>query len=125
LLLAESGAVLGYALVLFRRDSRAARLYSLAVKPGSSGRGIGSQLLAAAEGAARDRGAALLRLEVRADNADALRFYESHGYVLFGRRDEYYADGMAALRLQRALAVVGRSGSTAPRPEPLEAGTDG
>ena len=111
LLVTEKVSISGYALVLFRKNSRAARLYSLAVRPGKSGRGFGAQLLAAAEREAARRGADRLRLEVRADNARALRFYRAHGYVLFGRKEHFYADGEAALRLQRDLVAPRRKPS--------------
>src|SRR5215210_3899880 len=82
--------LVGYALVLTRRDSSAARLYSLAVDPGFARTGIGAVLLGAAEAAARARGANALRLEVRGDNAGAIRFYEKRGYGARGRREDYY-----------------------------------
>jgi ribosomal protein S18 acetylase RimI-like enzyme len=125
LLVAEISGIAGYALVLFRSNSRAARLYSLAVEPRSTGGGIGSRLLAAAEAAARDRGAETLRLEVRADNMDAVRFYSRHGYALFARRENYYADGMAALRLARPLNVRRTTSASASHRAPLESATDG
>lgn len=106
LLVAEHrGAVLGYALVLLRRTSVAARLYSLAVAPGASGAGLGHRLLQAAEAAARDAGKRTLRLEVRVDNGPAIRLYEAAGYRPIGRRDDYYEDGAAALRYERALSL--------------------
>jgi ribosomal-protein-alanine N-acetyltransferase len=96
----------GYAGVLRRRGSATARLYSLAVHPDELGKGYGRLLLAAAERAARQAGAHRLRLEVRADNAAAAALYASAGYRASGRRDDYYADGMAALLFQRDLAAV-------------------
>jgi ribosomal-protein-alanine acetyltransferase len=115
LLLARSGGrLLGYALVLTRRGSRAARLYSLAVDPQSTGRGVGSRLLAAAESAARTRGATSLRLEVRVDNAAAIRLYEGKGYRPIGRRESYYQDGAAALRYARTLPRTRRTPAVAP-----------
>jgi ribosomal protein S18 acetylase RimI-like enzyme len=106
LLVAREGeALAGYVLVLFRRGSHAARLYSLAVDSSKAGCGIGARLLAAAEAAAIDRGASALRLEVRADNPGAIRLYEGSGYRAIGTRASYYADGIAALRFERALAA--------------------
>ncbi|TIW40176.1 MAG: GNAT family N-acetyltransferase, partial [Mesorhizobium sp.] len=53
MLVAESdGRVAGYAVVLFRKGSGVARLYSIAVGPFFGQLGIGRQLLAAAEEAA-------------------------------------------------------------------------
>ena len=51
------------------------------VLPELRGRGIGAALLAAAEDEARARGAERLTLTVSADNADARRIYERHGYA--------------------------------------------
>jgi ribosomal protein S18 acetylase RimI-like enzyme len=99
----SAGALTGYVLVLTRRNSRAARLYSLAVAPAAAGQGIGSRLLAAAEVAARARGADEIRLEVRLDNGAAIKLYQSRGYRNVGRREDYYADGMAAVRYARDL----------------------
>lgn len=109
-LVAESEGLVGYALVLMRSNSQAARLYSLAVIPGAEGRGAGSQLLKAAETAVQNRGAGSLRLEVRTDNAGAIRFYRGHGYLETGRHENYYADGMAAMRFARDL----RAGESRP-----------
>jgi ribosomal-protein-alanine acetyltransferase len=106
LLVAVSGsAVLGYAIVLLRRGARTARLYSIAVDASAAGRGVGSRLLDAGEDAARARKAERLRLEVRTDNSGAVRFYRSKGYQETGRREGYYADGMAALLFARPLAT--------------------
>src|SRR5204863_236295 len=43
------GRIVGYALVLFRRGTRSARLYGLAVAASERGRGLGARFLAAAE----------------------------------------------------------------------------
>jgi ribosomal-protein-alanine acetyltransferase len=108
LIIEQGGKLAGYALVLVRRGSAAARLYSLAVHPRATGQGIGSRLLAAAESAARGLGATSLRLEVRVDNASAIRLYERNGYRTIGRREDYYADGAAAFRYARDLRRPGR-----------------
>jgi ribosomal protein S18 acetylase RimI-like enzyme len=97
------GQFLGYALVLFRPPSPLARLYSIAVAPEAAGRGIGKALLWAAEAAARARGCSALRLEVAERNRKALRLYKAAGYCRFGRREDYYEDGTAALRLEKHL----------------------
>ena len=51
----SEGTIAGVAVVLFRATSRVARLYSLAVAPRHTGRGIASALLKAAENTARSR----------------------------------------------------------------------
>ncbi|MBL8583557.1 MAG: GNAT family N-acetyltransferase [Rhizobiaceae bacterium] len=94
------GAVSGYAVVLMRRNSKVARLYSIA----SVVHGQGSALLEAAQEVAAARGAERLRLEVRRDNARAIAFYRRHGFEPIGERLDYYEDGMAALRFEKRLA---------------------
>lgn len=94
----------GYAVVLTRRGSRVARLYSLAVDPEAAGQGIGSRLLAAAETEAGAAGADRLRLEVRSDNRPAVSLYERRGYAAMGRREAYYEDGAPAFRYEREIA---------------------
>jgi ribosomal-protein-alanine acetyltransferase len=98
------GGVAGYALVLFRRGSDKARLYSVAVAPDARGAGVGVALLTAAERAAGARGCASLRLEVREDNAPAIALYRRYGFRPFARVPGYYEDGAAALRFEKDLA---------------------
>jgi len=104
------GAVVGYHLVLMRSGSTVARLYSIAVAATARGRGIGASLLADAERQARRAGAAVLRLEVRPDNAGAIRLYAQRGYRRIGTRHDYYADGSDAFRYQKALSRTRRAG---------------
>lgn len=98
--------VLGYALVLFRRSSRIARLYSIAIDAGVRGRGLGRTLLQAAERSAADRGADRMRLEVRPDNTAAIALYQAAGYRSIGRYPAFYEDGSDALRLEKALSAT-------------------
>jgi [ribosomal protein S18]-alanine N-acetyltransferase len=99
----DGSGLLGKALVFFRRNSAVARLYSIAVAHGARGRGIGEALLAQAERAARRRGATHMRLEVRQDNAAAMRLYERRGYTRFAERPGYYEDGGDAWRYEKDL----------------------
>lgn len=104
LLVAEAPQGLaGYILVLFRRHSRSARIYSVAVQPAWRGRGIAEQLLAAAELAAAAVGCDAIHLEVRPENSAAIRLYEKHGYQRFGILPAFYEDGVDALRLRKPL----------------------
>ncbi|ROM33210.1 ribosomal-protein-alanine acetyltransferase [Pseudomonas poae] len=99
----RDGQLLGYALLLFRRGSALARLYSIAVAQAARGGGLGLQLLARMEGCALEHGCTALRLEVRTDNPVALTLYERNGYRRFALIDDYYADHTAALRLEKPL----------------------
>ncbi len=99
----ENKQLRGYALLRFHARSPRARLYSLAIDHKHRSRGIGRALLAAAEDAARGRGAASLRLELRKDNHVAARLYEKMGYSGFDTYLDYYADHMDALRMEKPL----------------------
>src|SRR6266545_3062110 len=104
LIVADADAALaGYALVLFRKGSNIARLYSIAVAPQFAGRGLGSALLAAAEQAAIDNDRVAMRLEVHENNAKAIARYRKAGYNLFGRHFQYYSDRGHALRFEKRL----------------------
>ena len=100
---AEGGRVAGTAIVLLRPRSRVARLYSIAVAPHISGRGVGSMLLDAAEAAALARDCRVIRLEVHQTNHAAISRYRKSGYREFGRHVRYYQDGGDALRFEKRL----------------------
>ncbi len=102
----ERGRLAGYALVLFPARAGVARLYSIAVAPEWTGRGVGVLLLSAAEAAARGRGYRVMRLEVDANNARAIARYRKSGYAAFGRRPGYYENGADALRFQKQLSTA-------------------
>jgi ribosomal protein S18 acetylase RimI-like enzyme len=95
--------LLGAAVLFFRKGSGAARLYSLASDPAARGRGVGGALLEAAEAAARRRRCRAMRLEVRADNAAAIRLYERHGYRRLSRLEGFYEDGTDGWKYAREL----------------------
>lgn len=99
----EDGAISGDAVVLYRRNSSTARIYSLVVEPAQRGRGIAQQLLAAVEAEAAERHCRRLHLEVRPDNAAALRLYARLGYVAERRLERFYEDGSTALQLSKML----------------------
>jgi len=102
-LVAEGNALAGTAIVLFRPGSVVARLYSIAVVPAMSGKGVAPLLLKAAERAARRRGCGTIRLEVHETNHAAIARYRKQGYEEFGRHRGYYDDGGDALRFHKKL----------------------
>jgi ribosomal protein S18 acetylase RimI-like enzyme len=109
-----NGKLAGYALVLFRKASAVARLYSIAVASHAGGRRLGATLLDAAEQAAMARGASVLRLEVHEKNAPAIARYRKARYREFGRHHEYYEDKGHALRFEKRLAPELRRLAEAP-----------
>ena len=99
----EGAQFVGTAIVLFRPRSVIARLYSLAVAPEMSGRGLAPVLLGAAECAAFARGCRAIRLEVHQTNHAAIARYRKSGYRQFARQAGYYEDGGDALRFEKLL----------------------
>jgi [ribosomal protein S18]-alanine N-acetyltransferase len=105
ILVAHAGvAVAGVAIILFRVNSRIARLYSIAVAAEHTGRGIASALLAQAETVTRSRRCLSLRLEVHESNRGAITVYGKAGYRQFGRHTRYYEDKGDALRFEKQLS---------------------
>lgn len=104
LLLASDGdTLMGYCLVLMSAATRLARIYSIAVNPGSRGKGIGEKLVQMAETEATDAGRIVMRLEVREDNRGAIALYKRLGYRQFGSYRDYYEDHGNALRFERRI----------------------
>lgn len=85
-----------------------AELLTIAVDPVAQGQGIGRALLLAVHAEAAQRGAAVIHLEVAADNGAARGLYAQAGYRASGRRPGYYArsgePAVDALILARPLA---------------------
>lgn len=82
------GAMLGFALVMDAPDM--AHLLVIGVRPDAQRRGVGGQLLAQCIAHCRQAGRPALTLEVRRSNAQAIRFYEQHGFRQVGVRRGYY-----------------------------------
>lgn len=89
----DAGAIIATAMV--GHDGHRGWVYYLAVDPARRRRGLGAQLMRAAESWVVAMGGVKLQLMVRADNAAAAGFYRSLGYeqqpvTVLGRR---LADG--------------------------------
>ena len=97
------GELAGYALVALRRGTRRLRIYSIAVDPRFTRRGVGRALLQSCEQYARASGRDAITLEVRYDNAPAIGLYEKSGFRQFGEHEDYYEDGATALRYEKTL----------------------
>ena len=102
-LVEHDGAVLGYFLLIYRRGTSLARLYSLAVDPDKRKRGIAELLMAEAEKAAAARSCVLLRLEVRFDNLSAIRLYQKLNYHEFAVKHDFYEDHSDAICMQKQI----------------------
>ncbi|WP_049722864.1 GNAT family N-acetyltransferase/peptidase C39 family protein [Gilvimarinus polysaccharolyticus] len=103
--------VQAYVLILFRRGTSLARIYSLAVAPEARGRGLARALMEAAEACARLRGALFLRLEVADSNEPAIGLYRSLEFRPIKQLAAYYENGADALQLEKRLERNIRSNS--------------
>jgi ribosomal protein S18 acetylase RimI-like enzyme len=82
--------IIGYAIIEFSnlipmlRVFGYAALTDLYVKKDWRGKGVGVQLLKKAETIAISKGFSEIRLSVLSNNTDAIRFYKSNGYKIYG-----------------------------------------
>lgn len=70
-----------------------------AVENGSRGQGIGTKLLSALRHYAYVKGAHTIQLEVRVENADAIKFYASRGFIVTETLSSFYNNGGDAIRM--------------------------
>jgi len=99
----QNDHIMGYGLVIMRKGTRLARLYSIAIDKNVEGKGIGRQLMLALETQTVAAGKLFLRLEVEKTNARAIGLYESMGYVIFGDYAHYYENNGDAFRMQKPI----------------------
>ncbi len=69
-------------------------------------RGVGSQLLAWLERVAIDSGVAVIRLEARAENGAARKFYRKHGYAEIAQIPGMYLQISDGVRFEKRLRVA-------------------
>ena len=100
----HEGRVVGYA-GLFEAG-RQAQVQTVAVAPHAQGHGLGRLLVGALIVGARERGASVLQLEVRADNASARAVYDGLGFVPDGLRRDYYGRGQDAVLMSLPLRAA-------------------
>lgn len=99
----EADVISGYILILFRRGTLLARIYSIAVDWEYRKTGIAKSLVYAGEEIALENDAVTMRLEIRDDNTASIRLFEGLGYRRFGRSLKYYEDESDALRFEKRL----------------------
>lgn len=93
-----------------------AYIQTIEVLPAWRGQGIGSELLHRIEDSAREREAKAIWLHVDAQNGNAVRLYEAHGYLCEGRKDRYYPQGRAALIYRKPLVPRAPNALIVPSP---------
>lgn len=88
------GALLGFALVMDAPDM--AHLLVIGVRPDAQRQGVGTRLLRECVAHCQRAGLPALTLEVRPSNAQAIAFYQRHGFRQVGLRRGYYPAGQGA-----------------------------
>jgi ribosomal-protein-alanine N-acetyltransferase len=87
-ILESCGSVAGYCVVMIAAGE--AHLLNLSVAAALQRRGLGSELLDFVIGLAREQGASMVYLEVRASNMAGRALYSRHGFAEIGTRRDYY-----------------------------------
>lgn len=102
----RDGVIAGYGLILMRRGTSLARLYSLAVDAPYRQQGVGRLLVVELEQIALAREYTFMRLEVAPGNDAGIALLRSLGYRTFGLLHDYYEDHSDALRLEKRIANI-------------------
>jgi ribosomal-protein-alanine N-acetyltransferase len=104
-LLAEAaGNVAGFILAELAPDE--GHIVTLDVLEEYRRKGIGSQLLAAAEAEASSRGGWRMVLETATTNEAAIALWKKHGYRRLGILEDYYGRGNHAYRMEKELVAL-------------------
>lgn len=96
------GRLSGFAIMKFRDND--AHLFLLAVESRMQRTGIGAALLTWLEKSCRTAGMRHIRVEVRAGNRNARRFYERAGFRLIGQVAGYYDRHEPAVVMVKSLS---------------------
>ena len=84
----QDGRAVAYVGMMFAYDE--GQITNVAVHPSVRRRGVGRKLMEAIADAARERNLVQIALEVRASNDAAIKLYEQDGFVIAGRRPNFY-----------------------------------
>ena len=101
-------------IVWLRGRAPRGRIYALAVHPQSRGQRLGPRLLSDMIQSLRTRGAGRIFLEVRVDNAAAIRLYQAAGFRLCQLLPNYYGTGLPAQRMELPVELTAPSPVASP-----------
>ncbi|MDD2582683.1 MAG: ribosomal protein S18-alanine N-acetyltransferase [Desulfuromonadaceae bacterium] len=97
----EEGRVVGYVCLMSLFEE--AQILNVAVSSNHRGRGIARMLLMESFRLARERGAEIMVLEVRASNDAAISLYHQLGFRRVGVRIKYYESSEDAILMEKSL----------------------
>jgi len=95
--------IVGYAILLGRKNSRKMRIYSFGIVAAARNRGLAGKMIAACEEIVRLAHCHMLTLEVSDDNTAAVNLYKKHGFEQYGFRLGYYEDGGHAILMRKHI----------------------
>lgn len=98
----EDGSIVGF-VVAGRQPARVGHIITIDILEGYRHKGIGAELMRAAEIWARKARLELMYLETAEDNLAAQRFYERRGYRKVEKVESYYSNGVAAWVMVKRL----------------------
>lgn len=91
----KNNELIGYTVAELESRNEAGKtghIMNIAVKKGYRKKGIGTQLMDEIERRLKEKGATDIYLEVKVSNRDAIRLYESRGYLIRSEIKDYYED---------------------------------
>ncbi len=94
------GQLQGFGIMQYQEES--AHLALLAVAPAMRHQGLGRQMMDWLERSARIAGISAVRLECRADNRNAIAFYQRLGYQRSNRITGYYEGQIDAVKMHKS-----------------------
>lgn len=95
--------IVAYGIVLYRKNSKKSRVYSIAVCHSQIGKGLGKWMMGYLEQSAKLKGCSEIFLEVNVNNEPAIGLYKKLGYQILKTISEYYANGDNAYKMQKTM----------------------
>lgn len=97
----DTGKLRGFGIMKY--GDELAHLTLMAVEPAHRHQHLGARLLAWLEASAAAAGIARIRVEARADNANAIAFYQRQGFRELHTISGYYQGTIDAVRLEKTI----------------------
>ncbi|MBU1564146.1 MAG: GNAT family N-acetyltransferase [Proteobacteria bacterium] len=99
----ETLEIVGYAILLGRKNSRKMRIYSFGIVPAARNRGLAGKMIEHLEDIVKISQCHMLTLEVSDSNTAAVNLYKKHGFEQYGFRLGYYEDGGHAILMRKHI----------------------
>ncbi|MFH0782907.1 MAG: N-acetyltransferase [Pseudomonadota bacterium] len=98
--------LVGYAILLGRKNSLKMRIYSFGIIATARNKGIAGKMITALEKIAIHSQRRMLTLEVSDGNIAAINLYKKHGFEQYGFRLGYYEDGGHAILMRKLIPLT-------------------